>query len=266
MRLAGKTAIVTGAARGMGYSHCLALAREGADIVAGDICGNIDGIYELSEDLSDVVSEVETLGRRAVGVKCDVRNSADVKAMVDTALREFGHIDILVNNAGIEAFNLVQDIPEEEWDKVVDVDLKGGFLCAKYVLPHMIAQKSGKIVNISSILGYQGAPMVAHYCAAKFGVVGFTQSLAREVAEHNINVNAVGPGFINTKMADAEAPVLGPMMGVKPESYYHDVIPMVSLFKREITLQDVSDMVIFLTSEESRNVTGQLFLVDGGHV
>lgn len=266
MRLAGKTAIVTGAARGMGYSHCLALAREGADIVAADICANIDGIYELSEDLNDVVSEVEKLGRRAVGVKCDVRSGTEVKAMVEAALQKFGHIDILVNNAGIEAFNLVQDISEEEWDKVLDVDLKGEFLCAKYVLPHMIAQKSGKIVNISSIYGYQGAPMVAHYCAAKFGVVGLTQSLAREVAEHNINVNAVGPGFINTKMADAEAPLFGPMMGVKPESYYDDVIPMVSLFKREITPRDVSDMVVFLASEESRNITGQLLLVDGGHV
>ena len=234
--------------------------------MAADICADINGIYELSHDLADVVSEVEKLGRRAVGVKCDVRSSVEVKAMVDAALREFGHVDILVNNAGIEAFNLVQDIPEEEWDKVLDVDLKGEFLCAKYVLPHMIAQKSGKIINISSIYGYQGAPMVAHYCAAKFGVVGFTQSLAREVAEHNINVNAVGPGFVNTKMADAEAPLFGPMMGVKPESYYHDVIPMVSLLKREITPQDVSDMVVFLASEESRNVTGQLLLVDGGHV
>ena len=208
----------------MGYSHCLALAREGADIAAADICANIDGIYELADDLSDVVSEVRKLGRQAVGVKCDVSKSAEVKAMVNTTLHEFGHIDILVNNAGIEAFNLVQDISEEEWDNVLDVDLKGVFLCTKYVLPHMIEQRSGKIINISSVFGYQGAPMVAHYCAAKFGIVGFTEALAREVAEHNINANAVGPGAINTKMTDAEAPLFGPMMGVNPATYYLSLI------------------------------------------
>jgi NAD(P)-dependent dehydrogenase (short-subunit alcohol dehydrogenase family) len=130
----------------------------------------------------------------------------------------------------------------------------------------MIKQKSGKIVNISSIYGYQAAPMVSHYCAAKFGVVGFTQSLAHEVAEHNINVNAVGPGFINTKMADAEAPLFAPMMGISPENYYQEAIKQVSQFGREITPQDVSNAVVWLASEDSRNVTGQLILVDGGHV
>jgi len=266
MKFEGKVAIVTGAARGMGYSHCLALAREGADIVAADICGNIEGIYELSSDLENVLAEIKKLGRKAVAVKCDVSKGDDVKAMVDKALAEFGKIDILVNNAGIEAFHYTWEIPEDEWDKILDVDLKGAFLCCKYVLPHMIKQKSGKIVNISSIYGYQGAPMVAHYCAAKFGVVGFTESLAREVAEHNINVNAVGPGFINTKMANAEAPIFAPMMGLTTENYYKEAIKQFSLFAREITPQDVSNAVVWLASEESRNITGQFILVDGGHV
>jgi len=266
MKFAGKVAVVTGAARGMGYSHCLALAREGADIAAADICSNIEGIYELSPDLKEVIGEVQKLGRKAIGIKCDVRESDQVKAMAERVLLELGRIDILVNNAGIEAFHPVQDILEDEWDKVLDVDLKGVFLCCKYVVPQMIKQKSGKIINISSIYGYQAAPLVSHYCAAKFGVVGFTQSLARELAEHNINVNAVGPGFINTKMADAEAPIFAPLMGIPTETYYQDAIKQVSLFGREITPQDISNAVVWLASEDSRNVTGQLILVDGGHV
>lgn len=266
MKFEGKVAIVTGAARGMGYSHCLALAREGADIAAADICGNIEGIYELSPDLKEVISEIQKLGRKAIGIECDVRKSDEVKAMAERVLLELGRIDILVNNAGIEAFHPVQDISEDEWDKVLDVDLKGVFLCCKFVVPQMIKQKSGKIINISSIYGYQAAPLVSHYCAAKFGVVGFTQSLARELAEHNINVNAVGPGFINTKMADAEAPIFAPLMGIPTETYYQDAIKQVSLFGREITPQDISNAVVWLASEDSRNVTGQLILVDGGHV
>ncbi len=266
MKFEGKVAIITGAARGMGYSHCLSFAKEGADIAAVDICENIDGIYELSSDLKNVISEVESIGRKAIGVKCDVRNANEVKSMVDKVISEFGRIDILVNNAGIEAFNYTWEIPEEEWDKVVDVDLKGVFLCCKYVVPKMIEKKSGKIVNISSIYGSQAAGMVSHYCAAKFGVVGFTQSLAQEVAEHNINVNAVGPGFINTAMADAEAPIFAPLMGLSPDTYYEEAVKQVSLFGREITPQDISNAVIWLSSEESRNVTGQFILVDGGHV
>jgi NAD(P)-dependent dehydrogenase (short-subunit alcohol dehydrogenase family) len=266
VKFEGKVAVITGAARGMGFSHCLSFAKEGADIAAVDICENIEGIYELSSDLENVINEVKKLGRKALGIKCDVRKADQVQEMVEKVIKEFGSIDILVNNAGIEAFNNTWDIPVEEWEKVIDVDLKGVFLCCKYVVPKMIEKKSGKIVNISSIYGSQAAPMVSHYCAAKFGVVGFTQSLAGEVAEYNINVNAVGPGFINTKMADAEAPIFAPLMGLAPDKYYEEAIQQVSLFRREITPQDISNAVVWLSSEESRNVTGQLILVDGGHV
>ncbi|MFC1877223.1 SDR family NAD(P)-dependent oxidoreductase [Thermodesulfobacteriota bacterium] len=266
MRFDGKVAVITGAARGMGFSHCLSFAKEGADIAAVDICDNIEGIYELSSDLNNVVNEIKKLGRKAIGIKCDVRKADEVQNMVNEVVKEFGSIDILVNNAGIEAFNYTWDIPIEEWDKVLDVDLKGVFLCCKYVAPIMIEKKSGKIVNISSIYGSQAAPMVSHYCAAKFGVVGFTQSLSQELAAYNINVNAVGPGFVNTSMADAEAPVFAPLMGLSPESYYEEAVKQVSLFAREITPQDISNAVVWLSSEESRNVTGQFILVDGGHV
>lgn len=265
MEFEGKVAIVTGAARGMGYSHCLFLAREGADIAAVSRCKNTEG-NELSENLKRVISEVQKLGRRAIGIKCDVSKGGEVKAMTGRVLAELGGIDILVNNAGIEEFHSVVEMPEDEWDQVIDIDLTGVFLCCKYALPHMIKQQNGKIINISSIFGYQGAPYVSHYCAAKFGVVGFTQSLAQEVAKYNINVNAIGPGPVNTDMAAQEAPVFGPLLGIPTENYFEECCKRFTLFGREVTVEDVSNAVVWLASEKSRNLTGQLILVDGGHV
>lgn len=265
MKFKGKVAIITGAARGMGYSHCLFLAREGADIAAVSRCKNTGG-DELSENLKRVISEVQKLGRRAIGIKCDVSKSGEVKAMAEKVLAELGRIDILVNNAGIEEFHSVVEMPEDEWDKIIDVNLKGVFLCCKYVVPHMIKQKSGKIINISSIFGHQASPYVSHYCAAKFGVVGFTQSLAQEVAKYNINVNAIGPGPVNTDMAAQEAPVFGPLLGIPTENYFEECCKRFTLFGREVTVEDVSNAVVWLASEDSRNLTGQLILVDGGHV
>lgn len=265
MEFEEKVAIVTGAARGMGYSHCLAFAKEGAHIAAVSRCKGTEG-DELSANLKRLVSEVQALGKRAIGVKCDVSRSDQVKAMVDRVLAEFRTIDILVNNAGIEEFHSVVDTPEEEWDQVIDVNLKGVFLCCKYVVPHMIEKRNGKVINISSIFGYQASPYVAHYCASKFGVVGFTQSLAQEVAKYNINVNAVGPGPVDTDMAAQEAPVFGPLLGIPTENYFEEACKRFTLFGREVTPEDVSNAVLWLASEKSRNLTGQLILVDAGHV
>ncbi len=265
MKFEGKVAIVTGASRGMGHSHCVFLSREGADIVAVSRCRNTEG-DELSENLKGVISEVQKLGRRVIGIKCDVSKNDEVEAMVGKVLFELGRIDILVNNAGIEAFHRVAEIPEDEWDEILDVNLKGVFLCCKYVVPHMIKQKSGKIINISSIWGYQAGPYVSHYCAAKFGVVGFTQSLAHEVAKYNINVNAIGPGPVNTDMAAQEASGYAPLAGIPTENYFEHICEQYTLFGREVTVEDVSNAVVWLASEDSRNLTGQFILVDAGHV
>ena len=260
MKFEGKVAIVTGAAGGMGYSHCLALAREGADVASADIC--------QEEELNKVIDEVKSLGRRGIGIKCDVSKSDEVKAMVDKVLAELGKIDILVNNAGTSTAKLVVDVEEDEWDRVLSVNLKGVFLCCKYVLPHMIKQRSGKIINIASVWGRQGAPFCSPYTASKFGVVGFTESLAREVASFNINVNAVGPGPVNTELLQGTAPAWAAYLGIpaEPEAYYENVYKSMTLFGREITAEDVSNTVVWLASEDARNLTGQHILVDGGHV
>jgi NAD(P)-dependent dehydrogenase (short-subunit alcohol dehydrogenase family) len=252
MKLEGKVAIVTGASRGMGYSHALALAREGANIAA------------IARSECKVINEVRKLGLEGIGIKCDVSKNDEVRAMVDRVLTELGRIDILVNNAGILAISLLVDTEEGLWDRVLDTNLKGTFLCCKYVIPHMIKQRSGKIINIASINAKYGVALGSAYCASKFGIVGFTESLAQEVAAYNINVNAVGPGFVKTAMV-AEAANIFPKRGQVSENYYEETIKEETLFGREITTQDVSNAVVWLASEESRNITGQLVLVDGGH-
>jgi meso-butanediol dehydrogenase/(S,S)-butanediol dehydrogenase/diacetyl reductase len=257
VKFKGKVAIVTGAARGMGYSHCLALAREGADIAAVDICEE--------EESNKVVNEVKSLGRRGIGIKCNVSKSDEVKAMVDKVLTELGKIDILVNNAGVLTVHSVVDVEEDEWDRVLAVNLKGVFLCCKYVVPHMIKQRSGKIINTASAFGKQGAPFCSPYTASKFGVVGFTESLAREVAAFNINVNAVGPGPVNTELLRGMAPAYAAYLGIPAETCYQRWLKT-GLFGREITAEDVSNTVVWLASEDARNLTGQHILVDGGHV
>ena len=257
MKFEGKVAIVTGAAGSMGYSHCLAFAREGADIAAADIC--------QEEELNKVVDVVKSLGRRGIGIKCDVSRSDEVKAMVDKVLAEMGKIDVLVNNAGVLTVHSVVDVEEDEWDRVLSVNLKGVFLCCKYVLPHMIKQRSGKIINIASVWGRQGAPFCSPYTASKFGVVGFTESLAREVASFNINANAVGPGPVNTELLREMVPVYAAYLGIPAETCYEKWLKA-GLFGREITAEDVSNTVVWLASEDARNLTGQHILVDGGHV
>ncbi len=267
MKLHGKVAIVTGAARGMGKQHCLSMAREGANIAAVDIGKGIPAIKNplgTKEELNATVEEVKRLGRSAIGVNCDVSKSDEVQAAVQKVLAEFGRIDILVNNAGIVTTNRIVDMTEEEWDKVIDVNLKGTWLFCKYVLPHMIAQRSGKIVNIGSTAGREGNALFSSYSASKGGVHSLTLAVAREVGTYNINVNAIGPGIINTPLQQYLAPHHARYMNVKIE----EVIPTrlkFNIFAREVTIEDVSNAVVFLASEDSRSITGQVIYVDGGH-
>ena len=199
-RLEGKVGIVTGAAHGLGAVLALALAREGASVAAVDVCHDLPPVsYPMGteEELNQVVQEIKALGQRTIAVKCDVSKADEVERMVKTVIDEFGKIDILVNNAGVVTFTPFVDLTEEEWNLIMDVNLKGPFHCCKYVLPHMIAQKAGKIVNVGSVDGRQGMPSrLAHYCSSKAGLHMLTDALSKEMAEHNINVNCVAPGAL----------------------------------------------------------------------
>ena len=194
MELKGKIALVTGAAQGIGRAIALLLAQKGADIVISDI--NLEKAEEMAK-------EIEALGRKAMAIKVDVANTNDVERMVEAILERFGQIDILVNNAGIARDKLILRMTEEDWDSVLNVNLKGTFNCTKAVIKHMSKQRKGKIVNIASVVGEMGNVGQANYSASKAGVIGFTKTIAREFAQRGINVNAIAPGYIETPMTEA---------------------------------------------------------------
>jgi NAD(P)-dependent dehydrogenase (short-subunit alcohol dehydrogenase family) len=243
--LSGKVAIVTGAGRGMGYHIALALARYGADLV---VCSRT-----LSE-LEKVAAEIETLGRRVLIQKMDVTNIPEIHSMVEAAMKTFGRIDLLVNNAGLNIPQWAEEVTEEAWDRVFDINLKGTFFCAQAVGKVMIQQKRGKIINISSQSGSVGLIMRSAYCASKGGLNLLTKVLALEWAKHNILVNAIAPTFLET-------PMTKPMLEKKEfRDYVMGNIPLGRLAKFE----DVTGAVIYLASEASNMVTGHVLLIDGG--
>jgi NAD(P)-dependent dehydrogenase (short-subunit alcohol dehydrogenase family) len=263
MKLKDQVAIVTGGARGNGFAAAKALASEGANIVIVDICADMESVpYPLAtpDDLDVAVKAIEAMGVKAVGIKCDIRSSAEVGAMVDKVLADFGKIDILVNNAGVTSLVPVAEMDELTWDETVDTHLKGTFLCCKYVVPHMIDAHSGKIVSISSVGGQRGFGMGSHYCAAKHGIIGFSKSLAMETADHNINVNTVCPGTIWTKMMSG----LADYFGMDQDEAKVDFMKG-HLFKdREISSDDIGQAVLWLCLPESKCVTGNMITVDAG--
>ncbi|MGQ9646593.1 MAG: 3-oxoacyl-[acyl-carrier-protein] reductase [Thermodesulfobacteriota bacterium] len=243
MKLAGKVALVTGAAQGIGKAVALLLAQNGADVVVSDI--NL-------EKANETAREVHALGRRGVAMKVDVAKLDEVEKMVEMVLAQFGQIDILVNNAGIARDKLILRMTEEDWDAVLNINLKGTFNCTKAVVRHMSKQRSGKIVNVASVVGEMGNPGQANYAASKAGVIGFTKTIAREFAQRGINVNAIAPGYIETPMTDA--------LPDKVKEELRRLIPMDRLGKPE----DVAEAVLFLVSESANYITGQVLNVNGG--
>jgi 3-oxoacyl-[acyl-carrier protein] reductase len=242
--LKGKVALVTGASRGIGRAIALDLAANGADVVV-NYAGNEAAALE-------VVGRIEALGRSAVAVKGNVASSADVDAMVTGTLERFGKIDILVNNAGITRDNLLMRMKEEEFDDVIATNLKGVFNCIKAVTRPMMKQRSGRIINISSVVGAVGNPGQANYVAAKAGVIGMTKSVARELASRGITVNCVAPGFIGTDMTNK-------LSDEMKESLLKQ-IPLGTLGSPE----QIAKVVRFLASEDASYMTGQTLHVDGG--
>lgn len=244
--LQGKNVLVTGASRGIGRSIALELASKGANVVIN---------YAGSEEQAQaVVEEVQKFGVKSFKIQADVSQEADVKTMVKEVISELGGLDILVNNAGVTKDNLLMRMKKEEFDQVIDINLKGVFLCTKAVTRHMMKQRSGKIINVASIVGVSGNPGQANYVAAKAGVIGMTKSVAQELASRNILVNAVAPGFISTDMTDA--------LTKEQQEAILSRIPLAKLG----TPEDVANVVRFLASDDANYMTGQTLHIDGGMV
>jgi NAD(P)-dependent dehydrogenase (short-subunit alcohol dehydrogenase family) len=217
------------------------------------------------KELDKVVKGIKALGRKAIPIKCDVRKASEMEKMVQTVVAELDKIDILVNNAGVVTFAPFVDLAEDELNMILDVNLKGPIFCCKYVLPHMIAKKAGKIINIGSVDGRQGMPeRLAHYCASKAGVHMLTDALSKEVAVHNINVNCVAPGPIWTPMVEYALGLSAPETGLILEEGFKRACAGMQSFPREITLEEVANVVVFLASEESSSLTGYSLYADGG--
>ena len=244
MNFSGKTAIVTGGSRGIGRAVCLELAKGGANVV---LC------YAGNETAAnDTVAACEALGAKALAVRCNVADAGEVKALADTAVKAFGRVDILVNNAGITRDGLLMMMKEEDFDAVVNTNLRGTFLAMRAVARPMMRQRYGRIVNLSSVVGLRGNAGQVNYAASKAGVVGMTKSLAKELASRNVTVNAVAPGFIETDMTAA--------MPEAAKTATLGSIPMQRLGAPE----DVARAVAFLASDEAAYITGQVLAIDGG--
>ncbi|QHV94394.1 mycofactocin-coupled SDR family oxidoreductase [Spirosoma endbachense] len=257
-----KVAFITGAAHGQGRAVALALAKEGTHIVAFDLAKPLayPG-YKLGSEseLESLQREVEALGVGCLTVQGDVRRNDDVKQAVDAAVADFGRIDILFNNAGICAYGLAHELPEEEWDAMLDINLKGAWLVAKHVIPVMIRQKSGVIINNSSIAGLRGMNRLSHYAASKWGLVGLTKSWAIELAPHNIRVNSIHPTGVNTPMNDGLAELEGTTTQAIAERSAGNLLPV-----PWVEPEDVSAMVLYLVSDGARYITGSQFVLDAG--
>ena len=244
MNFAGKTAVVTGGSRGLGRAVCLELAAGGANVV---LC------YAGNESAADeTAAACVVLGAKALAVRCNVADSGEVKALMDAAVQTFGRIDILVNNAGITRDGLLMMMKEDDFDAVIDTNLKGTFLCMKAVSRLMMKQRYGRIVNLSSVVGLRGNAGQVNYAASKAGVIGMTKSLAKELASRGVTVNAVAPGFMETDMTAA-----------MPEAAKAATLAAIPI-GRMGAAEDVARTVAFLASEEAGYITGQVVAVDGG--
>ena len=244
MRLAHEVAIITGAARGIGKAISLALVKEGAAVVLSDV----------NQEVHKVAEAIRQSGGEATSIVGNVTKQADCEAMVDLALKTFKKLDILVNNAGITKDNLLLRMTEADWDAVLDINLKGTFLCTKAAIKPMMKQRSGKIINIASVVGQMGNTGQANYSASKGGVISFTKTMAKELGSRNIRVNAVAPGFIESKMTD--------VLSDEARTNLTNLIPLGTLGKPEY----VANAVVFLASPEACYLTGQVLNVDGGMV
>ncbi|WDU80535.1 3-oxoacyl-[acyl-carrier-protein] reductase [Lysinibacillus sp. G01H] len=245
-KLEGKVAVVTGASRGIGRAIALKLSDEGAKVVV-----NYSGSQAKAEE---VVAMIQENGGEAIAVQASISQTEEVTALMDAAVKTYGSLDILVNNAGITRDNLIMRMKEDEWDDVLNTNLKGVFLCTKAVTRQMMKQRAGRIINISSIVGVAGNAGQANYVAAKAGVIGLTKTTAKELASRNILVNAIAPGFIETEMTEQ-----------LPEDIKQGMLTQIPLAKLGQP-EDIAKAVAFLASDDANYMTGQTLHIDGGMV
>lgn len=243
-RFENKIVLVTGAGRGIGASIARRFASEGAEVIV-----NYSGNDETAQK---TVDEITATGGQAQKYKCSVNDSESVKVMIDEIIKEFGRIDILVNNAGITKDGLMLRMTDEDFDRVIDVNLKGTFNCTKYVSKYMLKQKSGKIINISSVVGLSGNAGQVNYSASKAGIIGITKSAAKELSSRGITVNAVAPGYVDTDMTK-----------VLSDNIRNEILKNIPL-QRMGNVEDISNCIAFLASEDASYITGQVISVDGG--
>ena len=243
-RFENKIVLVTGAGRGIGASIAKRFASEGAEVIV-----NYSGNDEAAQK---TVDEITATGGQAQKYKCSVNDSESVKVMIDEIIKKFGRIDILVNNAGITKDGLMLRMTDEDFDRVIDVNLKGTFNCTKYVSKYMLKQKSGKIINISSVVGLSGNAGQVNYSASKAGIIGITKSAAKELSSRGITVNAVAPGYVDTDMTK-----------VLSDNIRNEILKNIPL-QRMGNVEDISNCVAFLASEDDSYITGQVLSVDGG--
>ena len=242
--LDGQVALVTGASRGIGEVIAVRLAEAGANVAVSYHTG--------AESAQQIVAKISENHREAIALGGDVSQEEDAKLLVSQVVDHWGRIDILVNNAGITRDKLLMRMSAEDWDEVLNINLRGAFLCTRYAIPHMVKQRYGRVVNTSSIVGLSGNPGQTNYAASKAGLIGFTKATAREVASRNITVNAVAPGYITTSMVEHMPPDL--------QKNILERIPM----GRFGTPEDVAETVVFLCTEAAGYITGQAISIDGG--
>jgi len=245
MKVKNKIAIVTGSGRGIGKSTVLELAKEGAKVVVSDI--------DIKE-CQNVCDEIKKIGSDAIAVKCDISKKSDVDAMIKKTMQKFQKIDILINNAGVVLMKPFVEMTEKDWDFVLDINLKGVFLCTNAVVKQMIKQKSGKIISVASIAGEVGFMNTSAYCASKAGIINLTRELALELSPHNINVNAIAPGVIATKMTE----------DMLKDKKTKEVLLASTPLGRVGQPEEIGKAAVFLASDDSNFITGHTLVVDGG--
>lgn len=245
-RLEGKAAVVTGGGRGIGRAICLAFAKEGADVIVN--------YATKDQPAQEVVEKIQQMGRRAVAVKGNVAIRADVERIIQSAIDHFGKIDILVNNAGATRPAMLHKMTEDQWNEVIDIHLKGPFLCIQVASKYMMEQRSGKIINVTSAAGISGTKGQINYSSAKGGIIALTKSAARELAGYGITVNVVSPGYVSTEMTEK----------IRTDPKLREIYTGRILLGRFAEPEEVAPVFVFLASDEANYITGQLICVDGG--
>ena len=247
MRLTDKIALVTGSSRGVGRAVALGFAKQGANVVVN---------YTSNEKAAtEVVENIHSMGRKAIAVKADVAQKAEAENLVNSAINTFGRLDILVNNAGFTRPAMMIKMSEDQWDQVVDIHLKGAFLCSQAAGQHMKEQKSGKIINVTSVAGLVGTVGQINYSAAKGGIISMTKSIARELARYNVCANVISLGIVATDMTEK----------IRSDEKLKEIYMNRILLKRFAEADDIAPAFVFLASDESNYITGQLLCVDGGY-